>query len=287
MAKELNSLAAAAEEEKARLKEEKKQFKQEQKAQKKEARRRAAEIAKQEEALGEDGGNGLVTILATLLIILLWLAIVCVVIKMDVGGFGSSVVKPILKDVPVLNMILPSSAPAAEPEETEGYGGYASLEEAVDYIKQLEQELEREQTASNAKGTEIEALKAEVLRLQEFEQRQVEFQRIKTEFYDEVAKIDPEGLIKYYESMDPTTMEYILKQVLTQQQADKKVEDFVQTYSSMKPKQAAKVFEEMDDRLELVAQILEAMSVEQRAEIMNVIDAEIGAKLTKIMNPGA
>lgn len=202
MAKDLNALAAAAEEEKARLKEEKKQFKQEKKAQKKEAKRRAAEIAKQEEALGEDGGNGLVTVMATLVIIVLWVAIVCVVIKMDVGGFGSSVVTPILKDVPVLNMILPSKAPAQAPSETEGYGGYESLEEAVDYIKQLEQELEREQTASNAKSSEIESLKAEVLRLQEFEQRQVEFQRIKTEFYEEVAEIDPDGLIKYYESMD-------------------------------------------------------------------------------------
>lgn len=287
MEKDLNSLAAAAEEEKAKLKEEKKQFKQEQKAQKKEARRRAAEIAKQEEALGEDGGNGLVTVLATMVIIVLWVAIVCVVIKMDVGGFGSSVMRPILKNVPVLNRILPSSSPSEDTSEPEGYGGYASLEEAVDYIRQLEQELEREQTASNAKSSEIEALKAEVLRLQEFEQRQVEFQRIKTEFYEEVAKIDPEGLIKYYESMDSATMEYILKQVLTQQQADKEVEDYIKTYSSMKPKQAAKVFEQMDDRLELVAQILEGMSVDARAEIMNVIDPEIGAKLTKIMNPGS
>lgn len=55
--KELNPVAAAAEEEKAKLKEEKKKFRQEQKAQKKEAKKRAAEIAKQEEALGEDGGN--------------------------------------------------------------------------------------------------------------------------------------------------------------------------------------------------------------------------------------
>ena len=112
-AKELSPSAApmtAAEDEKARLKEEKKKFKQEQKAQKKEAKKRAAEIAKQEEALGEDGGNGLVTFFATLLIVVLWLAIVCVVIKMDVGGFGSSVLAPILKDVPVVNKILPSKS---------------------------------------------------------------------------------------------------------------------------------------------------------------------------------
>lgn len=285
MAKDLSTLAAAAEEEKARLREEKKQFKQEQKAQKKEAKRRAAEIAKQEEALGEEGGNGLVTFFATLLIVALWIAVACVVVKMDVGGFGSNVLAPILKDVPVVNRILPSAAPAMENTDSEGYGGYASLEEAVDYIKQLELELEREQTASNAKNTEVEALKAEVLRLQEFEQRQVEFQRIKTEFYEEVANLDPEGFLKYYESMDPTTMEYIAKQIAVQEQRKEDLDNYIQTFAKMKPKSAAKMFEAMSDRLELVAEILEAMTVEQRADIMNVIDTELGAKLVKMMHP--
>ena len=41
----------------------------------------------------------------------------------------------------------------------------------------------------------------------------------------------------------------------------------------------------MSDRLELVAEILEAMTVEQRADIMNVIDTELGAKLVKMMHP--
>lgn len=284
MAKELSPLAAAAEEEKAKLKEEKKQFKQEQKAQKKEAKRRAAEIAKQEEALGEDGGSGLVTFAATLLIVALWVAVVCVVVKMDVGGFGSSVLAPILKDVPVVNKILPSTVPAAGTEETDGYGGYESLEEAVDYIKQLEQQLEQLQTTSNTRDAEIEALKAEILRLQEFEQRQVEFQRIMTEFYEEVASIDPDGLLKYYESMDPTTMEYIVRQVAVQKQKSDELDSYVQTFAEMKPKVAAQTFEAMDD-LDLVAEILGAMSVDKRAAIMDVIDTEVGAKLAKMMQP--
>ena len=263
MAKELSTLAAAAAEEKAKLKEEKKKFKQDQKAQKKEARRRAAEIAKQEEALGEDDGNGVVTFLATVLIVVLWLAIVCVVIKLDIGGFGSSVVAPILKDVPVVNRILPSSSPAVG-EETpeEGYGGYASIEEAVDYIRQLELELEREQTASKSKETENEQLRAEVVRLREFEQKQTEFQRIVTEFYEEVVYSDKgpglEEFMKYYESMDPTTAEYLYRQGLAQQQKNEKVEEYIQTFASMKPKQVAQAFKEMEDNLSLVVEILEA-----------------------------
>ena len=233
----------------------------------------------------EEGGSRLAVFFVTLVIVVIWLAILALLVKMDVGGFGSNVLAPILKDVPVVNRILPSAAPAMENTDSEGYGGYASLEEAVDYIKQLELELEREQTASNAKNTEVEALKAEVLRLQEFEQRQVEFQRIKTEFYEEVANLDPEGLLKYYESMDPTTMEYIAKQIAVQEQRKEDLDNYIQTFAKMKPKSAAKMFEAMSDRLELVAEILEAMTVEQRADIMNVIDTELGAKLVKMMHP--
>ena len=246
--KELNPVAAAAEEEKAKLREEKKKFKQEQKAQKKEAKRRAAEIAKQEEALGDEGGNGIVTFFATVLIVILWLAIVCVVIKMDVGGFGSSVLTPILKDVPVVNMILPSKSHSGSSNTTsENYGGYDSMEEAVAYIKQLELELEREQTASKAKDTQIDELKAETLRLKEFEERQVEFQRIQAEFMEEVVYAEKgpgaEEYRKFYEAANPTVAESIYRQVITQEAADSKVQEYAQTYSEMKPKQAAKVFE--------------------------------------------
>lgn len=290
MANETSSLAAVAAEEKAKLKQEKKQFKQDQKAQKKEARRRAAEIAKQEEALGEDGGNGLVTFFATLLIVVLWLAIVGVVIKMDIGGFGSSVLAPILKDIPVVNKILPSTAPAGgDATDSESYGGYESMEEAVAYIRQLELELEREQTASKAKDTENEALRAEVLRLKEFEARQEEFQRISTEFYEEVVYSEKgpglDAYMKYYESMYPTVAEYLYKQGLVQQQKNAEVEAFAQTYAQMKPKEVAKIFEEMTNELDVVADILGAMSVEERAAIMNVLDPELGAKLTKLMQP--
>ena len=264
--------------------------KQEQKAQKKEAKRRAAEIAKQEEALGDEGGNGIVTFFATVLIVILWLAIVCVVIKMDVGGFGSSVLTPILKDVPVVNMILPSKSHSGSSNTTsENYGGYDSMEEAVAYIKQLELELEREQTASKAKDTQIDELKAETLRLKEFEERQVEFQRIQAEFMEEVVYAEKgpgaEEYRKFYEAANPTVAESIYRQVITQEAADSKVQEYAQTYSEMKPKQAAKVFEEMTDNLDLVAKILNAMSVDDRAAIMGVMDSAVAARLTKMMDP--
>ena len=123
MAREKTPEENAADNERKQLVEEKKNLKKEQQAQRKEAKRRAREIAKQEDEL-EDGneGNSLLTFGATILIVALWLAVICVIIKLDIGGFGSSVVTPILKDVPVLNRILPGNS-VTETTNSGAYGG--------------------------------------------------------------------------------------------------------------------------------------------------------------------
>lgn len=289
MAREMNTQEMDTAAEKKRLQEEKKKFKNDQKAQKKEAKRRAKEIAKRADELAEDEeGGGFATFLTTVFIVLLWLVVICVVVKMDVGGFGSSVLTPVLKDVPVLNRILPGTA-LTETTNGESYGGYTSLRDAVDQIAVLERQLEQAQNESKDKDAELDTLKAEVLRLQPFEQRQVEFQRIRTEFYEEViyAENGPgaEEYQKYYEAMDPATAEYLYKQVVTQTEADKKVQDYANTFAQMKPKAAAGIIEKMDKELNLVAEILEAISAEKRADILAAMDAEIAAKLVKIMKP--
>ena len=90
---------------------------------------------------------------------------------------------------------------------------------------------------------------------------------------------------KYYESIDPATAEFLYKQVVTQLEESKEIQDYAQAYSEMKPKQAAAIFEEMTNNLELAARILKEMSAEDRGKILGAMDAEIAAKLTKIMEP--
>ena len=51
----------------------------------------------------ESTGSKLVTALIVIVIVAIWLLIFGVLIKLDVGNFGSSVLTPVLKDVPVLN----------------------------------------------------------------------------------------------------------------------------------------------------------------------------------------
>lgn len=275
--------------EKKRLKEEREQIKKEQKAQRKEAKQRAKEISKQEAQLSEDEEPGGVSVfLVTIVIVIIWLAILCLLIKLDVGGFGSGVLAPVLKDVPVVNKILPADSVITTDDEG-AYGGYTSLRDAVDYIRELELELERAQSVSNTDYEEISALRAEIDRLKTFENAQIEFERIKTEFYEEVVYSDKgpgiEEYQKYYEMMDPATAEYLYKQVVEQVAFDAQLADYAKAYSEMEPAQAASIFEEMTDSLDLVAKILYQMSAEDRGNILGVMDAEVAARLTKIMDP--
>ena len=289
MADELLNVEVDTKAEKKRLKEERKKIKSDQKAQKKEAKKRAKEISVQEAKLSEDEDAGGISVaLVTIVIVIIWLAILCLLIKLDVGGFGSGVLAPVLKDVPVVNKILPADAVVTTDDE-EAYGGYTSLREAVDYIRELELELERVQSASNTDSEEIESLRAEIERLQTFEDSQVEFDKARREFYEEVVYAEKgpgaEAYQKYYESIDPSTAEYLYKQVVEQVQTDQQLQEYAQAYAEMKPKEAAGIFESMTDDLDLAAKILDQMSADDRGKILGVMDPETAARLTKIMDP--
>ena len=275
--------------EKKKLAEEKKKLKADEKKQKLEVKKRAKELADQEAELDDETpGGGLSMFIVTLFIVLIWVAIILVLIKLDVGGFGSGVLKPVLKDVPVLNKILPGDS-TTETDDLEAYYGYTSLSEAVDKIRALELELTSAQTANASYVNDLELLKEEVLRLQTFEKQQVEFQRIKNEFYQEVVYATngpgPDEYRKYYEEMDPATAEALYQQVVTSQAVAGKMSDYAAGYAAMDPAAAAKIFNTMGNSLDLVGEILWSMTSAQRGAILQAMDPTIAAQVTRIMEP--
>lgn len=275
---------------KKQLREQKKQLKSDERARKKEARQRAKDIAKQESEISDDEDPGGVSVvLVTVIIILIWLAIICLLIKLDVGGFGSNVLAPVLRDVPVINKILPADSVETESDDSFDYQGYTNLKDAVSEIKELQQQLDEAKSDSTSDATEVESLQAEVTRLKTFEDSQVEFEKVKKEFYNEVVYADKGPGIdeykKYYESIDADTAADLYKEVVQQEESDSKLDDYVKAYSAMKPKEAAAIFEKMDDDLDLAAKILTAMDSDSRGKILGAMDPDIAAKITKLMEP--
>lgn len=236
----------------------------------------------------DDDGFSPSVFFIVLLIILIWIAILGLLVKLDIGGFGSGVLYPVLKDIPVVNKILPDVV------STEEYtGDFDNLPDALAEIERLNGVIKELKEASN-KGSdedaeEIKSLKEEITRLRTFEDSQIEFDKLKTEFYEEVVFSENAPSIdqykSFYESIDPDNAEYLYKQVVKQIETDKEMDEYVQAYSDMKPKQAASIFEMMDDNIELVAKILGRMEPSARAKILGVMDADMASKITKIMDP--
>ena len=254
------------------------------KAEKKAAKNMETDLENTEEE--EGSSSKLAVALVTLVIIIVWLAILALLIKWDVGGFGSTVMRPLLKDIPYVNRILPDSEDNLSTEEDYPY---KNMDEAVAYIKELEQELAQAQQGSSENSAYIADLEAQSQKLKEYEANEAAFEEEKEKFYNEVVFSDQapdiEQYKEYYVSIDPDNAELLYKQVVEQQQTDSKISDYVKGYSQMKPKEAAAIFDTMTDNLNLVAQILENMDAQSRADILGKMNSDTAAKVTEIMNP--
>lgn len=254
------------------------------KAEKKTAKNMETDLENTEEE--EGSSSKLAVALVTLVIIIVWLAILALLIKWDIGGFGSTVMRPLLKDIPYVNRILPDSEDDLSTEEDYPY---KNMDEAVAYIKELEQELAQAQQGSSENSAYIADLEAQSQKLKEYEANEAAFEEEKEKFYNEVVFSDQapdiEQYKEYYESIDPDNAELLYKQVVEQQQTDSKISDYVKGYSQMKPKEAAAIFDTMTDNLNLVAQILENMDAQSRADILGKMNSDTAAKVTEIMNP--
>lgn len=269
----------------------KKEAKRVEKERKKEAKRQKKLAKKEgdyEEENEESGGSKVAVVFVTIIIIVIWLAILALLVKMDVGGFGSTVLTPILKDVPYVNKILPESEDDALSTEDTEYP-YQTLDEAVAYIKELEVELQMAQESKADNEAYVEELESQVAKLQQYEQNEADFEQKKADFYEDVVFNDNAPDIseyqKYYESIDPANAEELYKQVVAEEAENKEIEDYVSTYSQMKPKEAAAIFDTMTDNLELVAEILEGMDAQSAANILGKMNSETAAKVTEIMEP--
>ena len=239
--------------------------------------------------LGEEKESGKgVLALVTVLIVIIWLGIIAILIKTDVGGFGSTVLYPVLKDVPYINKILPNQDSAIN-EITDTQYRYSSLDDAIDRIKELELQLDEAQNNKKKDKQTIKDLKKQIEDLSTYKEDQAAFEKEKEKFYEEVVFSDEAPDINeyktYYESIDPENAEVLYKQVVEQITYDDEVQDYAKTYSQMKPKEAAAIFDTMTDNLGLVSDILMCMGTQARADILGKMNAETAAKLTEIMEP--
>ncbi len=240
----------------------------------------------------ENIGSKILSVFFVILIVLVWLAIIAALIKFDIGGFGSSVLRPVLKDVPGINKILPEPSEkelAEEAEASNDENQVATLSQAKELIDKLQEENDKLNESNKSLKEENSDLTKQVERLKVFEESQNEFQTQKEEFYNEIVygenAPDADIYKEWYESIDAAYAESIYRQIISNQSADADLKDLAKTYENMKPAEAAAVLEKMKDNLDTVAEILGAMKADSRAKIMDQMDPDFAANVTKKLMP--
>lgn len=245
-----------------------------------------------DEEIEEKKPNKILIILITVIIVLIWLAIFALLIKLDVGGFGSKVLRPILKDIPVINMILPDATD--EEVGLESKYPYTNLSDAIARIEELENENLVLREAIEVNRNQITELSAEVARLTPFEAYQKRYEQLKKDFDEQVVfgndyignyAADPEEYIKWYETIDPENAALMYEQALERKSYSDEIMRLATSYSKMKPAQAAAILEEMTGDEEKVATILSAMKEANAASILASMDSLYAAKITVLMYP--
>ncbi|MCI5937648.1 MAG: hypothetical protein MRZ36_06620 [Eubacterium sp.] len=233
----------------------------------------------------EGTGSKIVTALIVFIIVIIWLAIFGVLIKLDVGNFGSEVLYPVLKDVPVLNMVLPNTSD----DSGDGTSSkeYDNLKEANARIKELESQLAATSSSDSANSDEVKDLKAEVERLKQFEDNQKAFAERVKQFDENVVyndkAPDTEEYKQYYEQIEPDNAEKIYKEVCKDYQYSQEVKDQAEMYAKMEPANAAAILEEMTSDLNLVASILDSMQTSKSALILQNMSTTVAAQITTKM----
>ena len=235
----------------------------------------------------EKAGGKLLSAVLIFMIIIVWLAAMVILIKLDVGHFGSRILRPVLKGVPVINMILPAASDDEAANETSL--PYKNLAEALAQIDALNATVAADQEKIQSMTEQIQEKDNEIVRLKGFEDDQERFVQLKNEFYNEVvygnSAPDADTYIKWYESIDPDAAEEIYRQVVAQQEASSEIKDLATTYAEMEPASAAKILETMKGDLDTVTKIMQEMASSDRAEIMAEMDPDFAANITKKLMP--
>lgn len=232
-------------------------------------------------------GGGLIGFVIAIVIVIIWLLVFALLVKMDVGGFGNNVMRPLIKDIPVVNKILPSVSDDEVAAENDYR--YKTLYDAIERIKELEEQalIKDEQLATNAEL--IADLQSEIARLKVFEDNQLLYETLKKKFDEEVVFTEnAPDIIEYkswYETIEPENAAELYIKVLERLDYSQKVKDWAATYSKMEPDAAAAILEEMTGDLDLVTQILLNMNATKRAAILTEMDPVYAAKLTHVMYP--
>lgn len=214
------------------------------------------------------------------IVIIAIVALLVAIIKFDVGKISSKYIAPIVKDIPIVKNILPKT----KGEE----GQYADLSKTqlTNILNGSEQQLEMAQNEIQQYLLEIEALESKIEDLKVFEDEYVTFKEEKLLFDQQLATMNEDQFIAFFEQMYPDHAATIYSELIQTQQMTKEQRKYSSLISEMDESAAAKVLENLyQTDMDIILSILTNMETENVSAILEEMDSNIASIVVKQLSP--
>ena len=211
-----------------------------------------------------------------------FIALLTSILGFNLFNIRDRYLRGILENIPIVSNVLP-------PIDTSLHNGNVtqmSSEELINTIEDLESRLTIYEDEINHLN-EVNSLQAaEILRLQEVEENQLQFRADQEAFDRMIAEEDPNAFINFFTSINPENAEILYREAVTSSYQSREIRNYVATFEAMDRRSAGTTLETMmTTELELVVLILSNMSIDQRASILGVMSSENAAIIATMMAP--
>jgi flagellar motility protein MotE (MotC chaperone) len=221
----------------------------------------------------------------SVIVLLIILGSVAALLFFDLFGIREQHIMPYLRNAPLLGGLF---EPAEENAENEALGRYAhvSQEELVSIITALEYQVQAMELEDIATREQITRLQETISYLRGFESQIEAYRQIKEQFDRMVALEDPNAYKQFFESISPENAERLYREAVNEAQFDDEFRRFAATFSAMDAAAAAEALTRMlTANASLVVDILWSISTDNRAAILNEMEANTVSRVARLMEP--
>lgn len=205
------------------------------------------------------------------------------VLGFNVLNLREKYLRTTIDKIPVVKNLLPATEEEQTPENE--YSKF-SKNELIAQNQEFEKKAEEAENENKQLWEQINSLNAEIEVLKAVEDNQLKFKADKEAFDKMVAENDPEAYKSFYKEIAPENAEKIYSELVSKEQTDKQLKKYIQTFEGMKKDASAKVLKQMmGTDMDLVVQILDNISSEQRGNILSTMEPKDAAACAKRLAP--
>lgn len=219
-----------------------------------------------------------------LLILIILVGGAIALIKFDIFGLGTKIVGPLIKDVPIVNIILPEM-PLENPEDA-AYQ-FDAVDDAVIKLKETEEKLKEMTNRVDELNEALNAQIEESARLKVFEDNHLQYEANKDAIDKLIAaNAGAEQFMAYVETVYPDNALSIYEELAIKKIYSDEVKEIAAMFSAMNADDAASILTKKSKvDMEQTTEILFNLETSHAGQILAAMEPSVADRITRYMYP--